>query len=116
MVLFVLQRVILLFFAHMIYAPVWWCTSGVVRATRGLREFFMAGNDVLSPGLWLRNLFVPMFGQRDVQGRLVSFFIRLVNVTIRAFFLGIWTVIIICGYLAWIILPFVLLYLLVIVL
>ena len=33
--------------------------------------------------LWLKNLFVPMFGQHDWQGRLVSFLIRLVQLIAR---------------------------------
>lgn len=41
------------------------------------------GNAALGVLLWLRNLFVPMFGQHDWQGRLVSFLIRLVQLIAR---------------------------------
>jgi len=41
------------------------------------------GNAALGVLLWLKNLFVPMFGQHDWQGRLVSFLIRLVQLIAR---------------------------------
>jgi len=52
------------------------------------------GNGNLAPGLWLKNIFVPMFGQTDWQGRITSFFMRLVNVIGRGMGLLIWTMVV----------------------
>lgn len=63
--------------------PVWWYS-------RGLREvFFILGrslkhaNESLGVMLWLTNLFTPMYGQRDWQGRIISFCMRCVQLVAR---------------------------------
>lgn len=58
--------------------PFWWYTEGFVEAARwcarGLRfRWESAGIKV-----WLANFFVPMYGQHDLAGRLVSVIMRLV--------------------------------------
>jgi len=65
----------------------------------------LSANDQLAPMLWLKNLLVPMFGQYDWQGRLVSFFMRLVNVIFRelmVFFVGMCACIL---FVLWLIVP-----------
>jgi len=34
-------------------------------------------------GVWIKNLFVPMFQQYDWQGRIISFFMRLFQIIFR---------------------------------
>lgn len=63
------------------------------------------GNENFSPGLWLKNIFVPMFGQTDWQGRIMSFFMRLVNVIGRSIALFIWIFIIFCLFFLWVLFP-----------
>lgn len=89
-----------------IYFPFWWYTKGLVRFfknyIRRLRSH-AANTAVL---LWLKNLFVPMFGQRDIAGKLISFFARVFQIIIRAVFLSVlfvWETILLF---LWIIMPF----------
>ncbi len=59
----------------------------------------------MSPGLWLKNIFVPMFGQYDWQGRLVSFFMRLVQVVVRSVALVFWLIACLVLFVLWLALP-----------
>lgn len=58
--------------------PIWWYTDGLIETVRwcmrGLRyRWQSAGLSV-----WLANFFVPMYGQHDLAGRLVSVVMRFV--------------------------------------
>jgi hypothetical protein len=46
----------------------------------------------LSLGVWLKNIFVPMYGQRDWESRLISVFMRSVQIVFRSLGLFIWSV------------------------
>jgi hypothetical protein len=90
----IFQRLTIEFFFDLVYFPVWWYTVGLMRHAKSCWGMFQSGNEQMAPGLWLRNLFVPMFGQYDWQGRIVSFFIRLLNVFGRTIGLCIWGVVV----------------------
>lgn len=64
--------------------PIWWYSKGLVRWVRGLKNFFNGYRGVLGVGVWVRNLFVPMYGSYDIAGRLISFFMRSVMIGIRS--------------------------------
>lgn len=59
----------------------------------------------MAPGLWLKNIFVPMYGQRDFQGRVASFFIRFVNVIVRSVSLLMWFAVCVIFFATWIAIP-----------
>ena len=102
--LVVFQRITLEFFLDFLYFPIWWYTAGAKRAVLFCVRLVQDGNNLMAPGLWLRNIFVPMFGQWDWQGRLVSFFMRLANVIGRSLGLLIWLAavsVLFLGWLAW---------------
>lgn len=63
--------------------PLWWYSGGLAMVAHWWVYMLRRGNAALGVLLWLRNLFVPMFGQHDWQGRLVSFLIRFVQVIAR---------------------------------
>lgn len=103
--LLILQRLTLEFFLDFLYAPIWWYTKGLVRAAKFSARLVAQGNLQFAPGIWLQNIFVPMFGQYDWQGRLVSFFVRLANVIIRSLLLIIWVMFSIILLVLWIFIP-----------
>ncbi|MBP9732467.1 MAG: hypothetical protein KBD29_03355 [Candidatus Magasanikbacteria bacterium] len=111
--LLVLQRLTLEFFIDFLYAPLWWYTKGLKRAAQFSARLVAAGNAQFAPGIWLLNIFVPMFGQYDWQGRLVSFFVRLVNVIIRSILLIMWVLFSLIVLLLWIFIPIFVVYTLV---
>jgi len=101
----VLQRIFFQFILDLFYFPLWWFTGGVAHAGRFCFVLWQDGNLYLAPGLWLKNLFVPMFGQYDWQGRIMSFFMRLVNVLGRSLALLVWTFFTLMLFLLWLVFP-----------
>lgn len=106
------QRLILDFFLHIFYFPIWWYTEGAKYAALYCIRMFRYANSFMAPLLWLKNIFVPMFGQSDWQGRIVSFFMRLVNVVFRGFGLFVWFLIVLAIFIVWILWPIFVFYLL----
>ncbi len=111
--LLILQRLTLEFLVDFLWAPVWWYTSGLKRAAQFAARLVATGNLQFAPGLWLQNIFVPMFGQYDWQGRLVSFFVRFANVIIRSILLIIWVMFSLIVFTLWILLPIVIVYMII---
>ncbi len=107
----ILQRVAVDFLLHVVYFPVWWYTGGLKKAGIYCINLLSTGNDYLAPDLWIKNIFVPMFGQRDWEGRLVSFFIRLVNILFRIIGFILWAAIVSVIFLLWLVWPVFLVYL-----
>ena len=80
------------------YFPLWWYS-------RGLKETLEAGSgqikyrwQVLGVGIWIKYWFTPMYGQRDIAGRLISIFMRTVNIIFRSilfFFIAVFYVLLI---------------------
>ena len=55
--------------------------------------------------IWLKNIFTPMYGQRDWSGRLISFFIRLVQIIFRGLVLIVWIFLLLALIIIWLIGP-----------
>jgi hypothetical protein len=103
--LMVLGRILTEFVLDFFYFPIWWYTAGAKRALLKCVGFLREANSYLAPGLWFKNIFVPMYGQYDWRGRLVSFFMRLVNTIGRTIGLLLWLVIVIILFFIWMIFP-----------
>ena len=79
-----LKLIFIDFAGDFFYFPIWWYTKGLKKA------FFWFLNTVkdleyrLAVGIWIKNLLVPMFGQTDWQGRLISVFMRIVQIIFRS--------------------------------
>lgn len=101
----VFQRMLLEFFIDLIYFPLWWYTGGSRGALIFCFHLIQDANLTLAPGLWLRNIFVPMFGQTDWQGRLLSVFMRIMNVIVRAIAMGVWMAVVAVIFVVWLAFP-----------
>jgi len=110
MSIIILQRLFIEGALDIIYFPVWWYTGGVKHAGQWCYNLFLAGNERLAPGLWFLNLTVPMFGQRDITGRLISFFMRFVNVVGRGLALLAWLFVCLAFLGAWLAIPLIVSY------
>jgi hypothetical protein len=55
--------------------------------------------------VWIKNIFTPMYGQYDWQGRLISLFMRIVQIIFRGFVMLICVGIAVALLIIWIILP-----------
>ncbi|MBI5071417.1 hypothetical protein HZB93_00780 [Candidatus Falkowbacteria bacterium] len=90
---------------EILYFPVWWYTRGLLRA--GSFSWQRIKNMELRLGVkvWVVNIFKPMFGQRDIAGVLISFFMRIFQIIGRTLVLILWTLVMILVFFIWIILP-----------
>ena len=93
-----------------IYWPFWWYSGGFLRAAKNFRNTIMQGNDELALTIWLKNLFVPMFGDYSWQGRIISFFMRLVQLIARSIFFILWCLVAFMGVILWLVVPFIIIY------
>lgn len=75
---------------ELIAAPFWWYTIGAHRAFERFRLRLREGNAYIGWSVWVNNLFTPMYAQHDWAGRLISLFIRLVQIIVRSLLLILW--------------------------
>ncbi len=66
------------------YFPIWWYTKGLAKGWRRFASTLRSANESLGLTIWIRNIFTPMFGQADWQGRIVSFFMRFFQIIFRS--------------------------------
>ncbi len=66
------------------YFPIWWYTKGLAKAWRSFSGTLRSANESLGLTIWIKNVFTPMFGQTDWQGRMVSFFMRFIQIIFRS--------------------------------
>lgn len=85
--------------------PVWWYSQGLVRALNTGREFLVAYANSLAIEVWIKNIFVPMFGRRDWQSRIISVFMRIANIFFRGLALMLLMLLVIIGILLYAALP-----------
>jgi len=83
-------KIIFRIIGDIFYFPIWWYSVGFIRTLKGVWQFLIGQEQSLGFFIWLKNIFVPMYGQRDWGGRLISFFIRLVQIIFRGLALIIW--------------------------
>jgi len=110
MFIIIFQRLLLEAVLDVLHFPVWWYTRGLGHAGLWCINIFKSGNASLAPGLWLKNIFTPMFGQSDWQGRIISFFMRSVNVIGRSIALFFFSIFCLILFVIWLVLPLVLIY------
>lgn len=91
--------------ADVLYFPVWWYTKGLARLVRFCYERILQTASNLALGIWLRNMFTPMFGQYDWQGRLISFMVRIVMLIYKLVVFAIWILLILVLAVGWVIAP-----------
>jgi hypothetical protein len=94
------------FLGGIFFFPIWWYSLGFLRFVSKIIAFWQGEQRRLGFWLWLKNLFVPMYGQHDLAGRLISFFVRLVQIIFRGLILLLWFIICLLLLVIWLVLPF----------
>ncbi len=102
-----LQRTIIVVLYEVFYFPLWWYGRGVKFIFLQAHTMIRFGSDLFSPALWWRYLFVPMYGQYNWQGRVISFIMRFVQGVVRGFLFILYVVVIGGIVVAWFVLPLV---------
>ncbi len=107
------QNVFLLFIKYItfdlvgdfLYFPVWWYTQGFKKSIIYSLEKIKDIENILAVRIWIKNLFRPMYGQYDWQGRLISFLMRIFQIIFRVILLIIGSLIISLIPFIWFFLP-----------
>lgn len=92
------------------YWPVWWYTQGAAKWSLFCLTKLKNAENYLGLRIWLSNLFTPMYGQYDWQGKLISFFIRLVVLLAKSIIFLFVVILLFILFLSWFILPLIILY------
>lgn len=88
-----------------VFFPIWWYTKGLARmAAYSARTVWSAARD-FGIGIWIKNLFTPMFGQHDVASRIISFFARLLAILYYSVCLLLLCIVMLLLFIGWIVLP-----------
>jgi len=91
--------------------PLWWYTKGLQRYANLMWENVHMVERHLGVFIWTNNILRPMFGQYDWQGRIISFFMRLVNIIFRGGVLLIWSLLCAALFMLWIAFPLLMIWL-----
>lgn len=73
--------------------PVWWYSRGLAHMTKWVTGSMATANRYFGVGVWIKNIFVPMYGDASWQGRIISVFMRLFMILVRGIGLILWTII-----------------------
>lgn len=63
--------------------PLWWYTRGLLQFARFVWRTLADYQAMLGIVVWVKNIFVPMYGSYDIVGRIISFFMRLAMIVLR---------------------------------
>lgn len=85
--------------------PYWWYTHGLVLAGKSGIRMISGYAEMLSIRVWIKNIFVPMFGMYDWQSRIISVFMRIVQIIGRGIALVIMTIIVLFLLVVYVTLP-----------
>jgi hypothetical protein len=98
-------KIIFKIFWDFAYFPLWWYSEGLVQAARGVFNFWRSQEASLGFFVWLKNIFVPMYGQQDFAGRAISFVVRFVQIIFRGIALLFFIVLGLAFFIFYLILP-----------
>ena len=70
-------------FREVLHFPLWWYTTGLMRTLQWATSSIKGAPTFFGLDVWVKNLFVPMYGDESFVGRLISFGVRFFVVLVR---------------------------------
>jgi len=98
-------KIIAQFIWKIIFFPIWWYSLGFLRFVSRIFSFWRSEQRALGLWVWFRNIFVPMYGQYDFTGRVISFIVRCAQILFRGLAMLFWIIIGLFLMLFWLSLP-----------
>lgn len=92
-------------FLSLVYFPVWWYTTGVMKVLRLIQRQLHSLAQSFNLKILAQFLFKPMFGQRDIVSRVISFFVRIVHFFVLLFVTVIVSLLLFLLLIVWLLLP-----------
>ncbi len=90
---------------NILYWPIWWYTKGFYQLLINIYTSIVEEEKRFGIKIWLVNLFNPMYAQYDWQGRIISFFMRLVMLIFKIILFLVWLLLMILVVIGWLVLP-----------
>lgn len=78
-------------FGGFVTLPFWWYTRGLAIAADWFRRTVKNASERFSLGVWVKNLFVPMYGETEWSGRVISFGVRFAMIFVRGGAVALWS-------------------------
>jgi len=91
--------------AEILYFPLWWYSRGVFRILNIIKEQSQDMIRALGLKIWLKSIFKPMFGDYTKEGRIISFFMRIIILIFRLMAFAVWMIVLSILLLIWLSLP-----------
>ncbi|MEO5927495.1 MAG: hypothetical protein ABIO72_02215 [Patescibacteria group bacterium] len=85
--------------------PVWWYSTGVLKVINSSLDTLKYRVRSYAFAIWIKNFFVPMYGQYDITGKLVSVFMRFVILIARSIAIVVEALVYALGIVAWVVAP-----------
>lgn len=92
-------------FLDVVRFPMWWYTSGLLWVLRSIAVSLEDLIQALSLRILLKNLLTPMYGDYTKSGRIISFGVRLVQLSLYGVVTFLWIVLLGVGLFLWIFAP-----------
>ncbi|MDP2685353.1 MAG: hypothetical protein Q8P20_10065 [bacterium] len=94
-----------------IYFPIWWYSKGLM----GIINYCLESatfhvNRRMALGIWMKNMFKPMYGDYTREGRIISIFMRFFVLIWKMIGTVLWLVFLFVIFILWIILPLLIIY------
>jgi len=104
-VLAVARYLLLDLVGDLLYWPIWWYTVGLKSMLVKRRQALWEMSEILALRLLVLNIFQPMYAQYDREGRIISFFIRIIILLFRGIIFLFFVLLQIVILIVWIVLP-----------
>lgn len=99
------SEIILDFVFKILYFPLWWYGPGTIKKIRKCYNFLKDKEESLGLFIWCKNILVPMYGQNDFAGRVISFFVRFFQILFRSIIMLFWLFFAFIKLLIWLFFP-----------
>ncbi|PIT94627.1 hypothetical protein COT98_02705 [Candidatus Falkowbacteria bacterium CG10_big_fil_rev_8_21_14_0_10_39_9] len=100
-----LPKILLQIARDFLYFPLWWYSVGLWRTLLKVVNFISEQQISLGLSVWVKNIFTPMYGQRDFTGKAISFFMRLIQIMARSIAMLFWLILSFIFIAFWLALP-----------
>lgn len=83
-------KILLQFLLDVLYFPLWWYSRGFFKLLIWCGRFISNRQKGTALGVWAKNIFTPMYGQRDWTGKFISFITRVLQILVRSLIMLFW--------------------------
>ncbi|NQV90575.1 hypothetical protein HQ487_04190 [Candidatus Uhrbacteria bacterium] len=75
---------------ELIRFPLWWYSAGLLQTSKKLLHSVSGSVRYFGVDVWSKNLFVPMYGETSITGRVISFLVRFFVLIARSLGVMLW--------------------------